>query len=191
MDGEIGAQIVPPIVMQQSLPSLFREVLPVAKKRDLALQNAKFRPNSNTNWNPSLFSWDSTRFSVKQSSNEVGSSQNSVLTRNSEERGEKLTLKLGGGGGSVVEEDRAVVRPSKKVRSGSPGCLGGGNYPMCQVDDCKTDLSNAKDYHRRHKVCEVHSKMTKALVGKKMQRFCQQCSRCLDIMIHYILLCFY
>ena len=177
MEGEIGAQTAPPVVMQQSLPSLFREAPQVAKKRHLAWQNANFRASAHANWNPSLFSWDSMRFSVKQSSNEVASSHNSVLTGNSEERGENLTLKLGRGGASVVEEDRAVVRPSKKVRSVSPGSVGGGNYPMCQVDDCKTDLSNAKDYHRRHKVCEVHSKMTKALVGKQMQRFCQQCSR--------------
>lgn len=66
-------------------------------------------------------------------------------------------------------------RPNKKVRSGSPGS--GGNYPMCQVDNCIEDLSKSKDYHRRHKVCEFHSKATKALVSKQMQRFCQQCSR--------------
>ncbi|KAL5220789.1 hypothetical protein ABZP36_025502 [Zizania latifolia] len=78
------------------------------------------------------------------------------------------------------------VRPSKRVRSGSPGSAsggsggggnGGGSYPTCQVDDCRADLTNAKDYHRRHKVCEVHSKTTKALVANQMQRFCQQCSR--------------
>lgn len=86
--------------------------------------------------------------------------------------GESLALKLGGG--SFLPEE-PVVRPNKRVRSGSPG--GGGSYPMCQVDDCGADLSNAKDYHRRHKVCELHSKTTKALVGQQMQRFCQQCSR--------------
>ena len=48
---------------------------------------------------------------------------------------------------------------------------------VCQVEDCRADLSSAKDYHRRHKVCEVHSKASKALVGNIMQRFCQQCSR--------------
>ncbi|MBA0681663.1 hypothetical protein Goari_023449 [Gossypium aridum] len=48
---------------------------------------------------------------------------------------------------------------------------------VCQVEDCRADLSKAKDYHRRHKVCDVHSKATKALVGNVMQRFCQQCSR--------------
>ncbi|KAI3750923.1 hypothetical protein L2E82_21843 [Cichorium intybus] len=87
------------------------------------------------------------------------------------EEDERLLLKLGG-----VEEP--VTRPSKRVRSGSPGSgCGAANYPMCQVDNCKEDLSTAKDYHRRHKVCEVHSKAGKALVGKQMQRFCQQCSR--------------
>ncbi|ONM02945.1 SBP-transcription factor16 [Zea mays] len=48
---------------------------------------------------------------------------------------------------------------------------------MCQVDDCRADLTSAKDYHRRHKVCETHSKTTKAVVGNQAQRFCQQCSR--------------
>lgn len=51
------------------------------------------------------------------------------------------------------------------------------NRAVCQVQDCRADLSSAKDYHRRHKVCEVHSKAAKALVGNVMQRFCQQCSR--------------
>ncbi|URE37291.1 Squamosa promoter-binding-like protein [Musa troglodytarum] len=37
-------------------------------------------------------------------------------------------------------------------------------------------MSSAKDYHRRHKVCEVHSNTSKALVGKRMEKSCQQCS---------------
>ncbi|XP_020266067.1 squamosa promoter-binding-like protein 15, partial [Asparagus officinalis] len=95
-----------------------------------------------------------------------------TLSKNLEE-GEALTLKLGGPVYSGAEDQ--AVRPNKRVRSGSPG--NGGNYPMCQVDDCRADLSHAKDYHRRHKVCEIHSKATNALVGNQMQRFCQQCSR--------------
>nr|WMI30913.1 squamosa promter-binding-like protein 12 [Diospyros sp. 'deyangshi'] len=51
------------------------------------------------------------------------------------------------------------------------------NRAGCQVEGCLADLSSAKDYHRRHKVCEMHSKASKALVGNVMQRFCQQCSR--------------
>lgn len=83
-----------------------------------------------------------------------------------------LTLKLGGSSYSYAD-DPNPTRQNKRVRSGSPGSA----YPMCQVDDCRTDLSSAKDYHRRHKVCETHSKASKALVGSLLQRFCQQCSR--------------
>lgn len=49
--------------------------------------------------------------------------------------------------------------------------------PRCQVDGCDAVLLNAKDYHRRHKVCESHSKAPKVLVLGLEQRFCQQCSR--------------
>ncbi|KAJ4973531.1 hypothetical protein NE237_006705 [Protea cynaroides] len=47
----------------------------------------------------------------------------------------------------------------------------------CLVDGCTFDLSNCRDYHRRHKVCEVHSKTPVVMVGGQAQRFCQQCSR--------------
>lgn len=51
--------------------------------------------------------------------------------------------------------------------------------PRCQVEGCHVALLNAKEYHRRHKVCEVHSKAPKVVVLGMEQRFCQQCSRCL------------
>ncbi|GAB2220392.1 hypothetical protein Drorol1_Dr00008041 [Drosera rotundifolia] len=49
--------------------------------------------------------------------------------------------------------------------------------PHCQVDGCHLDLSSAKDYHRKHKVCETHSKSPKVTVAGQERRFCQQCSR--------------
>ncbi|XP_068655335.1 squamosa promoter-binding-like protein 6 [Aristolochia californica] len=49
--------------------------------------------------------------------------------------------------------------------------------PFCQVHGCNMDLSSSKDYHKRHKVCEVHSKTAKVIVNGIEQRFCQQCSR--------------
>ncbi|KAL5713716.1 Squamosa promoter-binding-like protein [Ranunculus cassubicifolius] len=114
-----------------------------------------------------------------------------ALDNSMDEESENLALKLGGSlysgeeptttrpnkvnGGSVYSGEEQTTRPNKRVRSGSPGTS--ASYPMCQVDDCKGDLTHAKDYHRRHKVCELHSKTTKALVGKQLQRFCQQCSR--------------
>ncbi|KAK1436625.1 hypothetical protein QVD17_02407 [Tagetes erecta] len=47
----------------------------------------------------------------------------------------------------------------------------------CQVEDCNLDLSSAKEYHRKHKVCENHSKSLKVIVAGLQRRFCQQCSR--------------
>eukprot|EP00262_Sarcandra_glabra_P018726 TRINITY_DN682_c0_g2_i1.p1 TRINITY_DN682_c0_g2~~TRINITY_DN682_c0_g2_i1.p1 ORF type:complete len:1086 (-),score=197.20 TRINITY_DN682_c0_g2_i1:605-3862(-) len=155
--------------------------------------NTGFR-NPKNNWNPKAWDWDSVMFAAKPSleapevlcigtaaemehkkKTEESFIKPLVLKKcfSDEEDRENLQLKLGGGSYSVDEP--AAARPNKRVRSGSPS--GSSSYPMCQVDDCKGDLSNAKDYHRRHKVCELHSKTTKALVGKQMQRFCQQCSR--------------
>jgi hypothetical protein len=86
-----------------------------------------------------------------------------------------LALKLGGQGYQVTERELG----NWEGMSGKKTKLVGGtsNRAVCQVEDCGTDLTHAKDYHRRHKVCEVHSKASKALVGNTMQRFCQQCSR--------------
>ncbi|KAJ8485464.1 hypothetical protein OPV22_017949 [Ensete ventricosum] len=49
--------------------------------------------------------------------------------------------------------------------------------PRCQVEGCSVDLTGAKAYHCRHKVCGVHSKSPKVTVAGMEQRFCQQCSR--------------
>ncbi|XVF02790.1 hypothetical protein REPUB_Repub04eG0204600 [Reevesia pubescens] len=53
----------------------------------------------------------------------------------------------------------------------------GNQVPSCLVDGCTADLSKCRDYHRRHKVCEVHSKTAKVTIRGQEQRFCQQCSR--------------
>ncbi|KAJ0088699.1 hypothetical protein Patl1_33032 [Pistacia atlantica] len=70
----------------------------------------------------------------------------------------------------------------KKVRSGGGGSSGGGAVqsgqpPRCQVEGCKLDLSDAKAYYSRHKVCGMHSKSPMVIVAGLEQRFCQQCSR--------------
>lgn len=49
--------------------------------------------------------------------------------------------------------------------------------PTCQVYGCNKDLSSSKDYHKRHKVCDLHSKTAVVIVNGIRQRFCQQCSR--------------
>ncbi|KAE8710268.1 Squamosa promoter-binding-like protein 2 [Hibiscus syriacus] len=70
------------------------------------------------------------------------------------------------------------MEPSSSIsfkRARPPGR--GNRVPSCLVDGCTTDLSKCRDYHRRHKVCEVHSKTPKVTIRGQEQRFCQQCSR--------------
>ncbi|KAL0429080.1 UNVERIFIED_CONTAM: Squamosa promoter-binding-like protein 7 [Sesamum radiatum] len=69
-------------------------------------------------------------------------------------------------------------KPCYSTRGGAP--LVGATpvvVPRCQVEGCEVVLLNAKDYHRRHKVCEMHAKAPKVVVLGIEQRFCQQCSR--------------
>ena len=75
------------------------------------------------------------------------------------------------GGGSPSS---AAGTPPKKGRS---TIVHGGQPPRCQVEGCKVDLSDAKTYYSRHKVCGMHSKSPKVIVNGLEQRFCQQCSR--------------
>ncbi|KAM1304081.1 hypothetical protein ACFX2F_021803 [Malus domestica] len=90
-----------------------------------------------------------------------------------------LNLKLGGQTYPIMEEEVQTGKKKKIIGTTS-------NRAVCQVEDCKADLSNAKDYHRRHKVCDMHSKATKALVGNVMQRFCQQCSRLVPFYCYFL-----
>ncbi|GAV85384.1 SBP domain-containing protein [Cephalotus follicularis] len=62
--------------------------------------------------------------------------------------------------------------PAKSTRANSHF-----RTPFCQVLGCNMDLSSSKDYNKRHKVCEVHTKTPKVVVNGVEQRFCQQCSR--------------
>ncbi|KAK6922431.1 SBP domain [Dillenia turbinata] len=55
--------------------------------------------------------------------------------------------------------------------------VNGAQLVLCSVDGCNADLTKCRDYHRRHKVCEVHSKTSRVLIKGQEQRFCQQCSR--------------
>ncbi|KAI3685023.1 hypothetical protein L6452_34254 [Arctium lappa] len=72
-----------------------------------------------------------------------------------------------------LSSSEVVSTPSKRSREGGFG----SSIPFCKVYGCNKNLSNCKDYHRRHKVCEAHSKTSKVIVNGIEQRFCQQCSR--------------
>lgn len=75
--------------------------------------------------------------------------------------------------GTTILSSSGSSTPSKRVRSSAVH----SQIAYCQVYGCNKDLSGCKDYHKRHKVCEVHSKTSKVIVNGIEQRFCQQCSR--------------
>lgn len=203
---DVSAQIASPIFLPQHQPFAghFRESHPMARKRSLPFApNPQFHKPLDS-WNPKQWEWDATRFVAKPLESDVlrlgtaelqppptrdhsNNTPNFSKSIPVDEDADDLRLKLGGVGKdtSFVSLEGPVSRPSKRVRSGSPGTA---TYPMCQVDDCKEDLSHAKDYHRRHKVCGLHSKATNALVAKQMQRFCQQCSRFFTYTLFLLLL---
>lgn len=95
-----------------------------------------------------------------------------------------VDLKLGGSGDFVPShgwKDQPKV-PTMAASSGASKRLprnpgNGSQKAACSVDGCKADLSGCREYHRRHKVCEAHSKTPVVMVGGREQRFCQQCSR--------------
>ncbi|XP_051122057.1 squamosa promoter-binding-like protein 3 isoform X2 [Andrographis paniculata] len=63
---------------------------------------------------------------------------------------------------------------TKKTKSSAGQNL---QIPRCLVEGCNVDLSTAKEYHRKHRVCDAHSKCPKVVVAGVERRFCQQCSR--------------
>ncbi|XP_016491740.1 squamosa promoter-binding protein 1 [Nicotiana tabacum] len=79
------------------------------------------------------------------------------------------------------EEHENAEEDNKRKRvltlSGRNLSGGGPALPSCQVEQCTADMAGAKPYHRRHKVCEFHSKAPVVLISGIQQRFCQQCSR--------------
>ena len=67
--------------------------------------------------------------------------------------------------------------PAKKAKAAAAAPTAQQQKSYCQVEGCRTDLSSDKDYHRKHRVCEPHSKAPKVVVAGLERRFCQQCSR--------------
>ncbi|TKY49123.1 Squamosa promoter-binding protein 1 [Spatholobus suberectus] len=79
-----------------------------------------------------------------------------------------------GGEGGLAEDERKKGGGGSGRRGSSGGVV---SPPSCQAEMCGADLTVAKRYHRRHKVCEPHSKAPCVMVAGLRQRFCQQCSR--------------
>lgn len=89
---------------------------------------------------------------------------------------------LVGGGGQVARQQAdgsggGTGRASAEGRRKEKAAAATAAVPRCQVQGCHLALAGAKEYHRRHKVCEAHSKAPRVVVHGAEQRFCQQCSR--------------
>ncbi|EPS65839.1 hypothetical protein M569_08937, partial [Genlisea aurea] len=179
---EAGSQVVTPIVSYQNMVGRYCVSHPVPKKRSGLHYHPPNAANTSKAWSADGWDWDSARFIAKPSQcSEVTERTDrgaSVKPESNHPIGEDVE-NLRENGETDSAEPQNASRPVKKARPGSPSGSGGANsnYPVCQVDACNENLSAAKDYHKRHKVCEVHSKAAEALVGKQTQRFCQQCSR--------------
>nr|QBO25259.1 squamosa promoter binding protein-like 9 [Passiflora edulis var. edulis] len=76
-----------------------------------------------------------------------------------------------GGIGTQPKPGAGAGTSSRKIQSGQQ------HPPRCQVEGCKVDLSDAKAYYSKHRVCGMHSKSPTVIVAGLEQRFCQQCSR--------------
>nr|WAW78345.1 squamosa promoter binding protein-like 9 [Isatis tinctoria] len=85
--------------------------------------------------------------------------------------GQKIYFEDAGGGSGSSSSGGS----NRRSRGGGSGPS--GQIPRCQVEGCGMDLTNAKGYYSRHRVCGMHSKTPKVIVAGIEQRFCQQCSR--------------
>lgn len=105
-----------------------------------------------------------------------GSKFSSPVTESNSQDSSLIALKLGMLAGDS-RYGQQINRHSKEnsKRGGLRGSY--SHNPTCQVYGCNMDLSSSKDYHKRHRVCDAHSKTPIVIVNGIEQRFCQQCSR--------------
>ncbi|KAG6473251.1 hypothetical protein ZIOFF_067164 [Zingiber officinale] len=80
--------------------------------------------------------------------------------------GQKIYFEDGGGGGGSGSSSKpakamAALPPSRKGKAAAQP-----QPPRCQVEGCNADLTGAKTYYCRHKVCGMHSKAPKVFVSE-------------------------
>ncbi|KAF8110240.1 hypothetical protein N665_0086s0077 [Sinapis alba] len=75
------------------------------------------------------------------------------------------------------EEEEEEEEAWEKKQKGKATSSSSSSTGACQVERCTADMSKAKQYHKRHKVCEFHAKAPVVRISSLHQRFCQQCSR--------------
>lgn len=75
------------------------------------------------------------------------------------------------------DEDTLEEEEDLEKKQKGKGTTSSSSHGVCQVENCSADMSTAKRYHKRHRVCEVHAKAPLVRISGFHQRFCQQCSR--------------
>ncbi|KAE8792345.1 squamosa promoter-binding-like protein 18 [Hordeum vulgare] len=103
--------------------------------------------------------------------------QQPVATTAAAANGPAASLSASASNAAAVVPSASPLKRPRPGAGGGGGGAGAGHCPSCAVDGCKADLSKCRDYHRRHKVCEAHSKTPLVVVAGREMRFCQQCSR--------------
>ncbi|XP_058226413.1 squamosa promoter-binding-like protein 13A [Rhododendron vialii] len=134
-------------------------------------------------WNLKTPLWGFTEFEQEPNSNTGPGSGSSSLGGHGSKGNFSVDLKLGHVVNRVGNEsvDNLQVPSVPRMASGSSkkarAVINGIQAATCLVDGCQADLSNCREYHRRHKVCERHSKTPEVEINGRKRRFCQQCSR--------------
>lgn len=171
--GGFGEKVLILAGMEQQLYSL-----------EAASNNLNSTGQKNLEWDLNDWKWDGNIFLATRGNNRVTSDCSEEAEPGVAGKGKGVTEKrrrFDDGAGTL--DLNACPEPGEadvENGSGKRTRLPGGSLSRsicCQVDGCRSSLSTCKDYHRRHKVCEVHAKASTAVVSNRVQRFCQQCSR--------------
>ncbi|XP_062010368.1 squamosa promoter-binding-like protein 16 [Rosa rugosa] len=143
-------------------------------------------------WDFKDFAWDSNDDDQLDQQKEENDLAALVGSSSTSSRGGELSsfslvdLKLGSTSAEVVAP--IAIKPSVLVSSSPLSTtrrvdhhqklkVSSSSKSTCLVDGCKADLSGCREYHRRHRVCELHSKTPIVVIRGQQKRFCQQCSR--------------
>ncbi|KAL9359777.1 hypothetical protein Peur_047900 [Populus x canadensis] len=173
------------LIPQQTSSTLMFQNQPTATNSAHHSFNSLFDPRAYTGSgassysanDPSLLSLDSipTITSVATATPYFLIPKGEEISRPSDLITSRIGLNLGGRTYFSSAEDDFVKRLYRRSRPLDPGSS--SNALRCQAEGCNADLTHAKHYHRRHKVCEFHSKASTVIAAGLTQRFCQQCSR--------------
>lgn len=134
-------------------------------------------------WVVKASAWDLTGLGEEDNSHFIALSGSSSLVSGKNGGGLLNDLGLGrlddlqDGSMDIIKEQeelRSLLLPSEMKKTHELCCM---KKVLCLVDGCSSDLSKCREYHRRHRVCERHSKTPVVIIKGREQRFCQQCSR--------------